>query len=142
MRRALLSLAVLAALIAAAVPSAATAQPTPPDPIAPALRGTPVLARDDAHRVTLHVRFDRALPRRFDGEPLATASIDGRIASLAPVTGRPGCYTAEAWIAATDPGRLVTVSVSTEGSAPATVTALVAIAAPRRAHAGGAPARC
>jgi hypothetical protein len=142
MRRALLSLATLAALIAAALPSAATAQPAPPDPIAPALRGTPVLVRDDAHRVTLHVRFARALPRRFDGETLATAAIDRRIASLARVAGRAGCYTAEAWIAATEPGRLVTVSVSTEGSAPATVTALVAIearAAPNRAP---APMRC
>jgi hypothetical protein len=131
MRRPLVSLAALAALIAAALPAAATAHPPAPDPVAPALRGTPALVRDGAHRVTLHVRFDRALPRRFDGEPLATAAIDGRIASLAPVAGRPGCYTAGAWIGAAERGRLVTVSVSIEGAAPATVSAVVAIRAAR-----------
>jgi hypothetical protein len=132
MRRALLSLSAFAATIAASVPAAATARPAPPDAVAPALRGTPSLVRVAAHRVRLHVRFERALPRRFDGEPLATAAIDGRIASLAPVGGCTGCYTADAWIDATRPGRLVIVSVSTEGAAPATVTALVAIRAPRR----------
>jgi hypothetical protein len=132
----------LAVALVAAVASAAAAQPPRPDPGAPALRGAPVLVRDDAHRVTLHVRFDRALPRRFDGEPLATAAIDGRIASLAPVAGHTACYTASAWIDATVPGRLVTISVSTEGAAPATASALVAIRAPRRADARGASPRC
>jgi hypothetical protein len=145
MRRAMVSLLALAAPAAAALPSAAAeARPARPDPVAPELRSTPVLVRDAAHHVTLHLRFDRALPRRFDGEPLATAAIDGRIASLAPVAGHAGCYTAGAWIAATAAGRLVAVSVSTEGAAPATVSALVAIRGPRaaRARARGAPLGC
>src|SRR3954470_9745073 len=75
MRRVLLSLLALAAVLAA--PVAAHAKPAPPDPEPPALRGTPTLVADGAHRVTLHVRFDRALGRRFDGEPLATAAIGG-----------------------------------------------------------------
>jgi hypothetical protein len=141
MRR-LVSALLLAVALVAAVASAAAAQPPPPDPGAPALRGTPVLVRDGAHRVTLHVRFDPALPRRFDGEPLATAAIDGRIASLAPVAGRAACYTASAWLDATPPGRLVTISVSTEGAAPATVSALVAIGRPRPGGARRASLRC
>jgi hypothetical protein len=141
MRRLALALLLAVALVAA-IASAAAAQPSPPDTGAPALRGTPVLVRDAAHRVTLHVRFDRALPRRFDGEPLATAAIDGRIASLAPIARRGACYTASAWIDATEPGRLVSVSVSTEGAAPATVSALVAIRAPRPGDARGASPRC
>jgi hypothetical protein len=142
MRRSLVSLAALAALIAAALPAAATAHPAAPDPVAPALRGTPSLVRDGAHRVTLHLRFDRALPRRFDGEPLATAAIDGRIASLAPVPGRAACYRARAWIARADAGRLVAISVSVEGAAPVTVSAIVAIGAARPVHARAAPLGC
>jgi hypothetical protein len=140
MRRVLLSLLALAAVLAA--PVAAHAKPAPPDPGPPALRGTPTLVAGGAHRVTLHVRFDRALGRRFDGEPLATAAIGGRIASLAPVAGRAACYEARAWIARADAGRLVAVSVSVEGAAPVTVSALVAIAAARPAHARAAPPGC
>src|SRR4051794_39687604 len=99
MRRLAFALLAAAALVA---PAAATAQPAPPDPAPPALRGTPYLVRADAHRVMLYVRFNRELGRRFDGEPLATATIDGRLASLAPVAGRRGtraaCYAASAWI--------------------------------------------
>jgi hypothetical protein len=136
----------LAAVLALTVPAAAGARPSGPDPAAPALRGTPYLVRDGAHRVTLYVRFDRSLGQRFDGEPLATAVIDGRIASLAPVAGRHGrrsaCYTADAWTERDDPGRLVTVSVSTEGAQPVTLSALVAIRSPRPGDARGAPLRC
>lgn len=140
MRRVLLSLLALAAVLAA--PVAAHAKPAPPDPVPPALRGTPTLVADGAHRVTLRVRFDRALGRRFDGEPLATAAIGGRIASLAPVRGRAACYEARAWIARADVGRLVAVSVSVEGAAPVTVSALVAIGAARPMHARAAPRGC
>src|SRR3954453_14662558 len=139
MRRVLLSLLAVAAL---AAPVAAHAKPAPPDPVPPALRGTPALVADGAHRVTLHVRFDRVLALRFDGEPLATAAIGGRIASLAPVAGRAGCYEARAWIAHAGAGRLVAVSVSVEGAAPVTVSALVAIGAARTAHARPAPLGC
>jgi hypothetical protein len=136
----------LAAALVLAAPVAAGARPSGPDPAPPALRGTPYLVRDDAHRVTLYVRFDRALAQRFDGERLATAAIDGRIASLAPVAGRRGlrsaCYTAGAWTERAEPGRLVTVSVSTEGAQPVTLSALVAIRAPRPGDARGAPLRC
>src|SRR3954470_15208038 len=110
MRRLVFALVATAAL---AAPVAASAQPAPPEPAAPAVRGTPVLVREDAHRVTLLVRFDRPLARRFDGEPLATAAIDGKLASLAPVGDRGvRCYTAGAWLESATPGRLVTVSVS------------------------------
>ena len=139
MRRLVSALAAAAALTA---PVAASAQPAPPGPTAPAVRGTPVLVREDAHRVTLLVRFDRPLAQRFDGEPLATAAIDGRRASLAPVAGRRGCYTASAWLERAAPGRLVTVSVTVEGAAPATVSALVAIRSSRPGDARGAPLRC
>jgi hypothetical protein len=140
MRRVLLPLLALAAVLAA--PVAARATPAPPDPAPPALRGTPVVVRTDAHRVTLHVRFDRVLPRRFDGEPLATAAIDGRIASLAPVgVRRRARYAAHAWIDRAEPGRLVSVSVSVEGAARTTFTALVAITAPRAGDAPATPPR-
>jgi hypothetical protein len=137
----------LLAAAAFAAPATATALPAPPDPTPPALRGTPYLVREDAHRVTLHVRFDRRLGQRFDGEPLATAAIDGRLASLAPLADRRGsrrtaCYAASAWIERADPGRLVAVSVTTEGTARATVSALVAIRPPRPGDARGAPLRC
>jgi hypothetical protein len=136
----------LVAVLVLAAPFAAGARPSGPDPAPPALRGTPYLVRDDAHRVTLYVRFDRALGQRFDGEPLATAAIDSRIASLAPVAGRRGqrsaCYSASAWTERAELGRLVTVSVSAEGAQPVTISALVAIRAPRPGDARGAQLRC
>src|SRR4051794_41812403 len=94
MRRVLLSLLAVAAL---AAPVAAHAKPAPPDPVPPALRGTPALVADGAHRVTLHVRFDRVLARRFDGEPLATAAIGGGGAPPAPLARRPGRHAARGW---------------------------------------------
>src|SRR4051794_41625750 len=115
MRRVLLSLLAVAAL---AAPVAAHAKPAPPDPVPPALRGTPALVADGAHRVTLHVRFDRVLARRFDGEPLATAAIGGRIASLAPVARRAGCYQARARVAPARAGRPPAGSGSGPGAAP------------------------
>jgi hypothetical protein len=136
----------LLAIAALAAPAAVAAHPAPPDPAAPALRGTPYVVREDAHRVTLYVRFDRGLGRRFDGEPLATAAIDGHLASLGVVEGRRGtraaCYTASAWIERAEPGQLLTVSVTTEAADPATVTALVAIRSARPGDGRGAPLRC
>jgi hypothetical protein len=138
--------ATFVAAAALAAPPAASAQPPPPDPAPPALRGTPYLVRDEAHRVTIYVRLDRELGRRFDGEPLATAAIDGRLASLAPVAGRRGhraaCYSASTWTERAETGRLVTVSVSAESAAPATLSALVAIRPPRPGDERGAPLRC
>jgi hypothetical protein len=142
MRRLLPAVLAAAALLA---PAAAIGQPPPPDPAPAALRGTPYLVRADAHRVTLYVRLDRELARRFDGELLATAAIDGRLASLAPVTGRrrgATCYSASTWMERPEPGRLVAVSVSAEGARPVTLTALVAIRAPRTGDERGAPLRC
>jgi hypothetical protein len=140
MRRVLPVLVALAALLAA--PVGAPAKPAPPDPAPPALRGTPVVVAVTAHRVTLYVRFDRPLARRFDGETLATATIDGRIASLAPVAGRSACYAARAWIPHAEPGRLVPVSVTVEGAAPVTVSALVAIGRSRAGDGRGTPPGC
>jgi hypothetical protein len=135
----------LVAAAALAAPAAASAQPPPPDPAPPALRGTPYVVRDDAHRVTLYVRLSRQLGRRFDGEPLGSAAIDGRIASLAPVAGRRGrtaCYSAQMWLERTEPGRLVAVSVTADGAAPVTLSALVAVRAPRPGDERGAALRC
>jgi hypothetical protein len=136
----------LVAAAALAAPAAAGAQPAPPDPAPPALRGTPYVVRDDAHRVTLYVRLNRQLARRFDGESLGTAVIDGRLASLAPVAGRRGhraaCYAAGTWLERAEPGRLVAVSVSVDGAEPTTLSALVAVRAPRPGDERGAPLRC
>lgn len=141
---ALLAAAALGAPLAAA--STADAQPPPADPAPPALRGTPYLVREDAHRVTLYMRFTRALGQRFDGETLATAAIDGRLASLARVEGHRGrraaCYSAGMWLERAKPGRLVTVSVSVEGASPVTLSALVAIRPARPGDGRGAPLRC
>jgi hypothetical protein len=143
MRRLLPALVAAGALVA---PAAAIGQPPPPDPAAPALRGTPYLVRADAHRVTLFVRLSRQLGRRFDGEPLGTAVIDGRLASLAPVAGRRGrpgtCYSAGTWLERPEAGRLVAVSVSVEDARSVTLSALVAVRAPRPGDERGAPLRC
>jgi hypothetical protein len=142
MRRLPLVLVAAAALLA---PAAAIAQPPPPDRAPAVLRGTPYLVRGDAHRVTVYVRLSRELGRRFDGEALGSATIDGRIASLAPVAGRSGrptaCYSAQMWLARAEPGRLVAVSVTADGAPPVTRSALVAVRAPRPG-ARGAPLRC
>jgi hypothetical protein len=139
-------LVLLVAAAAPVVPAAAIAQPPPPDRAPAALRGTPYLVRADAHRVTLYVRLDRDLGRRFDGEPLGSAAIDGRIASLAPVAGRRGpraaCYSAGMWLERTEPGQLVGVAVLVDGATPVTLSALVAIRAPRPGDERGAPLRC
>jgi hypothetical protein len=141
MRRLLLA---TVAVLAAALPAGAAEHPAGPDPGATplAFAATPVLVRDDAHRVVLRLRLDRPLERRSDGELLATAAIGGRVASVAPVAGRPGahCYSARAWIDRASPGRLVAVSVlvPSSGGSPAAVSALVAVQGRRAA----APAGC
>jgi hypothetical protein len=130
-----------------ALPAAAAAQPPAPEPPGPpVLRGTPYLVREDPGRVTLRVRLDRPIQRRFDGELLASAVIDGQIASLRPVAGRRGtranCYAASAAPVSDRAGRLVAVSVLL-GDPPATaVSALVALRDPRPGDARGAPLRC
>jgi hypothetical protein len=132
---------------AAAIPSAAAAQPPAPDPAGPpVLRGAPYLVREDAGRLTLRLRLDRVIAQRFDGELRATAAIDGQIASLHPVAGRRGtraaCYAASVPAASGRLGRLVTVSVILDGPPATAVTALVAVRAPRPGDARGAPLRC
>jgi hypothetical protein len=143
MRRLLVLLLAAAALVA---PAAAIGQPPPPEPAPAALRGTPYLVRADAHRVTLYVRLDRSLGQRFDGEALGSAAIDGRIASLGPIAGRRGlraaCYSAGMWLERAEPGRLVAVSVLVDGAAPVTLSAVVAVRAPRPGDERGAPLRC
>jgi hypothetical protein len=142
MRRLLLA---TAAVLAAAPPAGAAAQPAGPDPGAapPAFAATPVLVADDAHRVTLRLRLTRPLARRYDGELLASAAIDGRVASVAEIAGRRAahCYSARAWIDHARPGRLVAVSllVPSSGGSPAAISALVAVQAPRGA---AGPPRC
>jgi hypothetical protein len=136
MRRLLLA---TVALLAGALPAAAGARPPTPDPgeAPPAFAATPVLVRDDAHRVTLRVRLTRPLERRYDGELLATAAIDGRLASVAPIgrRRRAYCYSARAWIDRARPGRVVAVSllVPMASGTPAAVSALVAVQARQRA---------
>jgi hypothetical protein len=75
-----------------------------------------------------------------------STAIDGRLASLAPVEGRRGrraaCYSAGMWLDRAEPGRLVTVSVSIEGAAPVTLSALVAIRPARPGDGRGASLGC
>src|SRR4051795_8726249 len=117
MRRPVLALAAVCAVLSLALPAAAPAQPVPPTPNAPvpALRGTPYLVTSGAGRVTLYVRLDRPLVRRFDGELAATALVDGRVASLFAVGGRrragAACYAARLRARPARPGRLFALSV-------------------------------
>jgi hypothetical protein len=137
-------LSVLVALGALLGPVAATAAPPAPEPAAPALVGTPYLVRTGAQRVSLYVRLDRPLARRFDGELLATATIDGRFSSLAAVRGRAGrrtaCYTASVSLPRAELGRLSTVGLLVDGGEP--LTTLLALRAERPGDARGAPLRC
>jgi hypothetical protein len=140
-------LALVAAAAAAALPTAATAQPAAPDPAAPpVLRGAPYLVRDEPSRLTVFLRLDRPIERRFDGELRASAVIDGQIASLRPIAGRRGeradCYAASAAATSVRTGRLVTVSVLLDGPPPTAVTALAAVRGARPGDARGAPLRC
>jgi len=139
-----LSLVLLSAL---ALPPAAAAQPPGPEPSGPpVLRGAPYVVRDGDGRVTLRVRLDRPIDRRFDGELRATAVVDGLFASLRPVLGRRGtrahCYAASVLPASDRAGRLVTVSVLLGDPPETAVSALVAVRDPRPGDARGAPLRC
>ena len=135
-----------AASCAALLPAAAGAQPPAPDPVGPpALLGPPYLVREAPGRLTVRLRLDRPVARRFDGELRATAVVDGRIASLQPVAGRRGrshCYAASAAAKSDRLRRLVAVSVVLDGPPQTAVTALVAVRAPRAGDARGAPLRC
>jgi hypothetical protein len=135
---------VLTALAALLLPGIAAAGPPAPEPAAPALAGTPYLVRADAQRVSLYLRLDRRLARRFDGELLARATIDGRFSSLAAVRGRrarrAACYSATLVPRRVERGRLYTVVLLPDGAEP--VTALVALRAPRPGDERGAPLGC
>ena len=135
-----------AASCAALLPAAAGAQPPAPDPVGPpALLGPPYLVREAPGRLTVRLRLDRPVARRFDGELRATAVVDGQIASLLPVAGRRGrshCYAASAAAKSDRLRRLVAVSVVLDGPPQTAVTALVAVRAPRAGDARGAPLRC
>jgi hypothetical protein len=140
-------LALGAATACGVLPAVAPAQPPAPDPpAAPVLRGAPYLVREAPGRLTVRLRLDRPVDRRFDGELRATAVIDGEIASLQPLAGRRGgrahCYTASAAARSDRLGRLVAVSVILDGPPATGVTALVAVRAPRAGDARGAPLRC
>ena len=129
-----------AASCAALLPAAAGAQPPAPDPVGP-----PYLVREAPGRLTVRLRLDRPVARRFDGELRATAVVDGQIASLQPVAGRRGrshCYAASAAAKSDRLRRLVAVSVVLDGPPQTGVTALVAVRAPRAGDARGAPLRC
>ena len=125
-----------AASCAALLPAAVGAQPSAPDPVGPpALLGPPYLVREAPGRLTVRLRLDRPVARRFDGQ----------IASLQPVAGRRGrihCYAASAAAKSDRLGRLVAVSVVLDGPPQTAVTALVAVRAPRAGDARGAPLRC
>ena len=139
--------ALAAAATAAVLPAAASAQPPAPDPAAPpVLHGTPYLVREAPGRLTVFLRLDRPVDRRFDGELRGSGVIDGQIASLRPVAGRHGegadCYAASAAATSVRIGRLVTVSVLLDGPPPTAATALVAVRRPRRGDGRGAPLGC
>jgi hypothetical protein len=133
------ALAVLAALAALLGPAAAAAAPPAPEPAAPALVGTPHLVRAGDDRVSVRLRLDRPLARRFDGELLARIAVDGRFASLAAVPRRSGrggrCYAAALVPRRLALGRLYPVTLFVDGAEP--VTTLVALRAPRRGDARG-----
>jgi hypothetical protein len=135
---------VLAAQAALVLPAVAAAGPPAPEPAGPALIGTPYLVRADAQRVTLYLRLDRPLRRRFDGELRATATIDGRFSSLAPVPGRRAargaCYSATVVPRRVEPGRLYAAVLLVDGAGP--VTTLTALRSPRAGDARGAPLGC
>src|SRR4051794_35827832 len=137
-------LSVLAALGALLAPATATASPPAPEPAAPALVGTPYLVRTDAQRAALYVRLGRPLVRRFDGELLGDATIDGHFPSLAAVRGRAGrrgaCYTASVALPRAELGRLSTVVLLVHGADP--LTTLLALRAERPGDARGARLRC
>jgi hypothetical protein len=131
---------VLVALAAALLlPGAAAAAPPAPEPAAPALVGTPDLVRTGDDRVSVRLRLDRPLARRFDGELLARIAVDGRFASLAVVPGRSGrrgaCYAAALVPRRLALGRLYTVTLFVDGAEP--VTTLLALRAPRPGEARG-----
>jgi len=133
---------VLTLLALPAVPGVAIAGPPPPDPPAPALAGAPYLVRSGARHATLYLRLTRPLARRFDGELLATAVIDGRFSSLAAVPGRLGraCYSASVIPRRSELGRVYTTVLLVDGAEP--VTTLLALRARRPGDARGAPLRC
>jgi hypothetical protein len=135
---------VLTALAALLVPGVAAAGPPAPEPATPMPAGTPYLVRADAQRVSLYLRLDRRLARRFDGELLARVTVDGRYSSLAAVPGRRGrrgaCYSASLAPGRVGLGRLYTVVLLVDGAEP--VTTLVALRAPRPGDARGAPLGC
>jgi hypothetical protein len=141
MRRPILVLAALAALLA--LPGIAAAGPPGPEPSAPALVRAPYLLRGGDGHATLYVRLSRPIARRFDGELLATAIVDGRFSSLSAVRGRgrrTACYSASVTLPRTELGRLSTAVVAVNGAEP--VTALVALRGPRPGDTRGAPLRC
>jgi len=94
--------------------------------------------------VSLYLRLDRRLARRFDGELLARVTVDGRFSSLAPVPGRRGrrtaCYSATLVPRRVELGRLYTVTLLVDGAEP--VTTLVPLRAPRAGDERGAPLGC
>ncbi|MEY2534201.1 MAG: hypothetical protein QOF29_2111 [bacterium] len=136
------------AAAALAAPAAAAAQPPPADPSTPTFAGRPYLVREDATRLTLYLRVERELARRFDGELRATAEVDGRRASLAAVDGvRPGsaCYTATVRTGGAEaprPGSRHTVALVLDGEPVVSVTARARVRAPREGDARGAPLGC
>jgi hypothetical protein len=147
MRRLVLPLPLLAALATlAAVAPHADAKPAPAPPGPPVLRGPASVAVAGPGRLTLTVRLDRPVERRFDGELRATAVVDGRIGSLQPLARRragPGaCYTATVVSRSDRPGRVVAASIVLDGPPPTAVTTLVAVRATRPGGGSGARARC
>jgi hypothetical protein len=134
----------LAALAALTLPAAAGAAPPPPEPSAPALAGPPQLVRTGPERLTLYLRLDRPVARRFDGELLATAIVDRRFSSLTALRGRrvrrSACYSASVAPVRTDVGRVATTVLLVDGAEP--VTTLLAVRAPRRGDDRGAPLGC
>jgi hypothetical protein len=139
--RAILLLTAFAVLL---VPGVAAARPPAPEPAAPALTRTPYLVRANARRVSLHLRLDRRLVRRFDGELLARVTVDGHYASLAAVPARRGghgaCYSASLAPGRVELGRVYTVVLLVDGAEP--VTTLVELRAPRPGDARGARLGC
>jgi hypothetical protein len=129
-------------------PAAATAQPPPADPAAPALVGRPYLVRADGGRLTLYLRLAQPIGPRFDGEIPATAEIDGRRSSLSAVRGaRPAaaCYSA-AVVPAGDPaprlGSRHEIALVLDGEAAPRITSRARLRPPRDGDARGLALGC
>jgi hypothetical protein len=151
--RAWIGILTAAAAAALGAPAAAVAQPTPPEPGPIALAGRPWVVRGEARTLTLYLRLDRPLARRFDGEIRATADVAGRRSSLARLgrhTAGTACYSAVVPAAApgAEPadewraGALVDVALMVDDAPAPSIATRTRVREARPREAAGLPPGC